>query len=54
MTTHDHTLATVQGFYDAAMDETLWPAVLRDLVALTNSQAARTRTDLYPINWKTG
>jgi hypothetical protein len=30
----------IQAFYDAALDESLWPAALKDLSNLTGSQAA--------------
>ena len=40
MPERDRTLAVIESFYDAAMDETLWPAALKDLTALTRSQAA--------------
>ncbi len=33
-------LAVVQALYDAAMDDTLWPSVLRDLTGFTGSQSA--------------
>jgi hypothetical protein len=37
---HERTLAVIQAFYDAAMNEALWPATLKDLADLTGSQAA--------------
>jgi DNA-binding CsgD family transcriptional regulator len=37
---HDRTLATIGAFYDAALDETLWPTALKQLTDLTGSQAA--------------
>jgi DNA-binding CsgD family transcriptional regulator len=40
MSKHEHTLAVIEKFYDAAMDETLWPTALKNLVDLTGSQAA--------------
>jgi len=40
MSMHERTLAVIQEFYDAAMDETLWPAALKSLASLTGSQAA--------------
>lgn len=33
-------LAVVEAFYDAALDETLWPAALKKLLELTGSQAS--------------
>jgi hypothetical protein len=29
MATHERTLAAIEAFYDAALDETLWPATLQ-------------------------
>jgi DNA-binding CsgD family transcriptional regulator len=40
MSVHERTLAIIGGFYDAALDETLWPAALKNLTELTGSQAA--------------
>ena len=40
MSVHDRTLAIIESFYDAALDETLWPAALRRLTELTGSQAS--------------
>jgi len=40
MSTHERTLAMIEAFYDAALDETLWPAVLENLAKVTRSQAA--------------
>jgi len=40
MSVHERTLAVIQAFYDAAMDESLWPAALKSLSDLTGSQAA--------------
>jgi DNA-binding CsgD family transcriptional regulator len=40
MSLHERTLRVIQTFYDAAMDETLWPAALKNLSDLTRSQAA--------------
>jgi DNA-binding CsgD family transcriptional regulator len=40
MSTLDRTLATIEAFYDAAMDAALWPAALKNLTDLTGSQAA--------------
>lgn len=37
---HERTLAVIEGFYDAALHESLWPAALRQLTELTRSQAA--------------
>jgi len=30
---HERTLAIIEDFYDAALDETLWPAALRKAIA---------------------
>jgi len=40
MSIHERTLDVIKGFYDAAMDESLWPAALKDLTDLIDSQAA--------------
>lgn len=40
MSDHERTLSVIESFYDAALDETLWPAVLQQLTDLTKSQAA--------------
>lgn len=40
MALHKRTLAVLEAFYDAALDETLWPSALQQLTELTNSQAA--------------
>ena len=40
MSIQERTLAVIQSFYDAAMDEALWPAALQDLTDLIDSQAA--------------
>jgi PAS domain-containing protein/DNA-binding CsgD family transcriptional regulator len=40
MSTHERTLAVIQKFYEASMDEALWPSALKDLADLTESQAA--------------
>ncbi len=40
MSIHDRTLAVIEGFYSAALDETLWPAALRNLTDFTGSQAS--------------
>ncbi len=40
MSGHERTLAMIQAFYDAALDESLWPAALKNLSELTGSQAA--------------
>jgi DNA-binding CsgD family transcriptional regulator len=40
MATHERTLAAIEAFYDAALDETLWPATLQMLTDLTGSQAS--------------
>jgi len=40
MAVDERTLAAIQAFYDASMDETLWPAALQVLTDLTGSQAA--------------
>lgn len=37
---HERTLTVIEGFYDAALDESLWPAALKQLTELTRSQAA--------------
>jgi DNA-binding CsgD family transcriptional regulator len=37
---HQRTLAVIESFYDAALDETLWPAALKALLDLTGSQAS--------------
>jgi DNA-binding CsgD family transcriptional regulator len=37
---HERTLAVIGDFYDAALDESLWPAALKNLADLTASQAA--------------
>ena len=40
MSNHERTLAVIQKFYEASMDEALWPSALKDLADLTESQAA--------------
>jgi len=40
MATHERTLAAIEAFYDAALDESLWPATLQMLTDLTGSQAS--------------
>ncbi len=40
MSDHERTLAVIGSFYDAALDETLWPVALKQLTELTRSQAA--------------
>src|SRR6185437_9890274 len=40
MPKHEQMLAAIATFYDAALDETLWPAALRALTQLTGSQAS--------------
>jgi DNA-binding CsgD family transcriptional regulator len=40
VSTHERTLDLIKLFYDAVMDDTLWPAALKGLTDLTNSQAA--------------
>ena len=40
MSAHVRTLAAIEAFYDAALDDSLWPAALRKLADLTGSQAA--------------
>ena len=40
MSRHERALAVIESFYDAALDETLWPAALKQLTELTDSQAA--------------
>lgn len=40
MSIDERVLSVVQALYDAAMDETLWPGALRELVDFTGSQAA--------------
>jgi DNA-binding CsgD family transcriptional regulator len=40
VTVDDRTLAVVEAFYEAALDESLWPAALKNLATLTESQAA--------------
>lgn len=40
MSKHEQMLAAIAAFYDAALDETLWPAALRTLTDLTGSQAS--------------
>jgi DNA-binding CsgD family transcriptional regulator/PAS domain-containing protein len=40
MSHHERTLAVIESFYDAALDEALWPAALKQLTELTHSQAA--------------
>jgi len=40
MSMHDRTLAIIESFYDAALDETLWPAALKRLTESTGSQAS--------------
>jgi DNA-binding CsgD family transcriptional regulator len=37
---HDRTLNTIAAFYEAALDESLWPDALRKLTRLTGSQAS--------------
>jgi DNA-binding CsgD family transcriptional regulator len=37
---HERTLAVIEGFYEAALDENLWPVALKQLTELTHSQAA--------------
>jgi DNA-binding CsgD family transcriptional regulator len=37
---NEHLLAVIESRYDAALDETLWPAALRQLSEFTGSQAA--------------
>jgi DNA-binding CsgD family transcriptional regulator/PAS domain-containing protein len=36
----DSVLALIETIYDAALDEALWPSVLRQMIAITDSQAA--------------
>ncbi len=40
MSKHEQTLAVIQKFYEASLDEALWPSALKDLADLTESQAA--------------
>lgn len=40
MSAHQRTLAVIEAFYDAALDETFWPAALKQLTEFTRSQAA--------------
>ena len=40
MSIHERTLEVIKGFYDAAMDESLWPATLKALTDVSDSQAA--------------
>ena len=40
MSIHERTLGVIQGFYDAALDESLWRTALESLCDLTGSQAA--------------
>lgn len=40
MALHERTLAVLEAFYDAALDETLWPSALQKLTELSGSQAA--------------
>ncbi len=40
MSVHERTLDVIQGFYDAAMDESLWHAALESLCDITGSKAA--------------
>ena len=40
MALHERTLAVLEAFYDAALDETLWASALQQLTEITNSQAA--------------
>lgn len=40
MSAHDRILSAIESFYDAAMDERLWPAALKMLADLTKSQGA--------------
>lgn len=40
MSTHERTLDVIKAFYDAAMDESLWPMALKDLTNVINGQAA--------------
>ena len=40
MPLHERTLAVLEAFYDAALDETLWASALQQLTELTGSQAA--------------
>src|SRR5205085_3077063 len=37
---HERTLDVIKGFYDAAMEEALWPAALKGLTDLIDSQGA--------------
>jgi DNA-binding CsgD family transcriptional regulator len=37
---HQRILAVIEAFYDAALDESLWPAALQQLLDLTGSQAS--------------
>ncbi len=40
MSSHERMLSVIEAFYDAALDETLWPSALKDLADVTGSQAA--------------
>jgi DNA-binding CsgD family transcriptional regulator len=40
MSAHMRTLAAIEAFYDAALDDALWPNALRKLADVTGSQAA--------------
>lgn len=40
MSRDDATLRAIEGLYDAALDDTLWPVALKEIAALTRSQAA--------------
>lgn len=40
MSSHEQTLAAIEAFYDAALEESLWPAALEKLTRLMGSQAA--------------
>ena len=42
-TSSDRTLATIAALYDAALDQSLWPAALANLTQLTGSQASTFR-----------
>jgi DNA-binding CsgD family transcriptional regulator len=40
MALHERTLALIEAFYDAALDESQWPSALQQLAELSGSQAA--------------
>ena len=40
MALDERTLAVIEAFYDAVLDESLWPSALQQLTELSESQAA--------------